>query len=99
VTPARRAQMSWAFYDWANSAFATTVLAGFFPIFFDRYWRRTWPARERLLQGWAGSIASIAVMILAPLLGGVADRRGRKKHFLSPILIFLDIEVTEDSSK
>ena len=29
---------SWVLYDWANSAFATTVMAGFFPIFFERYW-------------------------------------------------------------
>ena len=29
---------SWALYDWANSAFATTVMAGFFPIFFAQYW-------------------------------------------------------------
>jgi len=28
----------WALYDWANSAFATTVMAGFFPIFFKQYW-------------------------------------------------------------
>ncbi|MGA7877686.1 MAG: MFS transporter, partial [Desulfoferrobacter sp.] len=30
--------LSWAFYDWANSAFATTVMAGFFPVFFKQYW-------------------------------------------------------------
>ena len=30
--------ISWAFYDWANSAFATTVIAGFFPIFFKSFW-------------------------------------------------------------
>ena len=30
--------ISWAFYDWANSAFATTVMAGFFPIFYKSYW-------------------------------------------------------------
>ena len=34
----RRQVVSWAFYDWANSAFATTVIAGFFPIFFKQYW-------------------------------------------------------------
>ena len=28
----------WALYDWANSAFATTVMAGFFPVFFKSYW-------------------------------------------------------------
>jgi MFS transporter, UMF1 family len=30
--------VAWAFYDWANSAFATTVMAGFFPVFFKQYW-------------------------------------------------------------
>ncbi|MCU7808263.1 MAG: MFS transporter, partial [Candidatus Thiodiazotropha sp. (ex Semelilucina semeliformis)] len=30
--------LAWSFYDWANSAFATTVMAGFFPLFFKQYW-------------------------------------------------------------
>ena len=30
--------LAWAMYDWANSAFATTVMAGFFPLFFKQYW-------------------------------------------------------------
>ena len=34
----RRDTISWAFYDWANSAFFTTVLAGFFPVFFQKFW-------------------------------------------------------------
>lgn len=34
----RRTTVSWALYDWANSAFATTVMAGFFPLFFKQYW-------------------------------------------------------------
>ena len=34
----RRPVLAWAFYDWANSAFATTVMAGFFPVFFKQYW-------------------------------------------------------------
>ena len=33
-----RKTFSWALYDWANSVFATTVIAGFFPIFFREYW-------------------------------------------------------------
>ena len=70
-------------YDWANSAFATTVLAGFFPIFFDKYWAEALSADQRTYWlGWAGSISSIVVMILAPLLGGIADRKGYKKRFL-----------------
>ena len=34
----RRAIWGWALYDWANSTFATTVMAGFFPVFFKEYW-------------------------------------------------------------
>ncbi|MGH8203920.1 MAG: MFS transporter, partial [Steroidobacteraceae bacterium] len=34
----RRPVVGWALYDWANSAFATTVMAGFFPVFFKQYW-------------------------------------------------------------
>lgn len=79
----RREQISWAFYDWANSAFATTVMAGFFPLFFAKYWAGNLGDGERTYWlGWAGSIASIVVMVLAPLLGGLADRRGYKKRFL-----------------
>ena len=83
MTPERRQQWSWALYDWANSAFATTVMAGFFPIFFAKYWAADLAPGERTYWlGWAGSIASVVVMIAAPLLGGMADRRGLKKRFL-----------------
>ena len=34
----RKGVISWSLYDWANSAFATTVMAGFFPVFFKEYW-------------------------------------------------------------
>jgi UMF1 family MFS transporter len=83
MTPRRRTQVSWALYDWANSAFATTVMAGFFPIFFSRYWAMDMAPGERTYwQGWAGSLSSIVVMVLAPVLGGFADRTGTKKRFL-----------------
>lgn len=41
----KKAVVSWALYDWANSAFATTVIAGFFPIFFKQYWSAGWTRR------------------------------------------------------
>ncbi|MES2488352.1 MAG: MFS transporter [Pseudomonadota bacterium] len=79
----KRGQLSWAMYDWANSAFSTTVLAGFFPIFFAKYWAADLADAERTWWlGWGGAIASLIVMVLAPLLGGVADRKGYKKRFL-----------------
>ena len=79
----RRAQLSWAFYDWANSAFATTVMAGFFPVFFKSYWASGMTATESTVRlGTANAVASLLVVLLAPLLGVIADRSGRKKALL-----------------
>lgn len=74
---------SWAFYDWANSAFATTVMSGFFPLFFKKYWANpNNPAESTYYLGLANSIASIIVAALAPFLGAIADRGTAKKKFL-----------------
>ena len=79
----RKAQLSWAFYDWANSAFATTVMAGFFPIFFNKYWAAgVAPETQTLYQGLTATAASLVVMLLAPWLGAIADRRASRKRFL-----------------
>lgn len=76
----RRAQWSWALYDWANSAFATTVVAGFFPIFFKTYWSSGHSPETSTLQLGVGSaLASLVVLFLAPLVGAIADRSRRKK--------------------
>ncbi len=75
--------VSWAMYDWANSAYATTVMAGFFPIFFKQYWSTGIDAHVSTFHlGSANSVASITVALLAPVLGFVADRGGVKKKFL-----------------
>jgi MFS transporter, UMF1 family len=74
---------SWAFYDWANSAFATTVMAGFFPVFFKAYWANPTNLQQSTFYlGAANSISSIIVAALAPFLGAVADRGSTKKKFL-----------------
>jgi UMF1 family MFS transporter len=75
--------ISWSLYDWANSAFATTVMAGFFPVFFKSYWSAGADMTESTFQlGLANSIASIVIMILAPVLGAIADKGGTRKKFL-----------------
>lgn len=75
--------VAWAFYDWANSAFATTVMAAFFPIFFRAYWGAgNDSALNTFYLGLANSIASIFVALLAPVLGAIADRGGYRKKFL-----------------
>ncbi|MCD6337349.1 MAG: MFS transporter [Candidatus Marinimicrobia bacterium] len=74
---------SWAMYDWANSAFATTVMAGFFPIFFGAYWSAGVANVDTTARlGFANSIASLVVAILAPFLGAIADKGSAKKKFL-----------------
>lgn len=79
----RRAQWSWALYDWANSAFATTVMAGFFPVFFKSYWAVGMSATDSTVRlGTANAVASLLVVLLAPVLGVIADRSGRKKRLL-----------------
>jgi len=82
--PPNRRILAWAFYDWANSAFATTVIAGFFPIFFKEYWAVGMAATEStFLLGVANSLASLLVFLVAPLLGAVADQSGAKQRFLA----------------
>ncbi len=78
-----RKVISWALYDWANSAFATTVMAGFFPIFFKQYWNVGVEVTTSTFRlGLANSIASLIVLAMAPLLGAIGDQGGVRKKFL-----------------
>ena len=82
---------SWVLYDWANSAYATIVLAGFFPIIFAEYFASSIPASERTLYlGISNSSASLILIFLAPLFGLMADKFSNKKLFL---LIFASLSI------
>lgn len=90
----RRSIWSWALYDWANSAFATTVMAGFFPLFFNAYWADpSNPNESTFFLGVANSSGSIIVALMAPFLGAVADRGSAKKRFLV-FFAFLGVTLT-----
>ena len=79
----RRPVVAWAFYDWANSAFATTVMAGFFPVFFKQYWNAGVVATESTYRlGVASGGASFIVAVLAPVLGAIADRSGSRVRLM-----------------
>lgn len=83
MTKDKKAIWGWAAYDWANSAFATTVMAGFFPIFFKQYWSAGADVNTSTAQlGLGNSIASLIVAILAPILGAIADKGTKKKKFM-----------------
>ena len=74
---------SWALYDWANSAYATTVMAGFFPLFFKSYYSAHSDVTVSTAQlGFANSISSLIIVLMAPLLGAIADKASLKKRFL-----------------
>jgi len=70
-------------YDWANSAYVTTVMAGFFPVFFTQYWSHGADVTVTTARlGFANSIASLIVALIAPVLGAIADKGSAKKKFM-----------------
>ncbi len=74
---------SWALYDWANSVFFTTVMAGFFPVFFKQYWAfgvKPSLSTERL--GWILAISGFLLAVLSPTLGVISDKKRLKKKLL-----------------
>ncbi len=78
-----RPVLSWALYDWADSAFATTVMAGFFPAFLKSYWSVDVPVTTSTFRlGVANSVSSLVIVALAPVLGAIADRGSSRKKFL-----------------
>jgi UMF1 family MFS transporter len=82
--PTRKAVWGWALYDWANSAFATTVMAGFFPVFFKQYWSAGVDANLSTARlGLGNAAAGLLVALSAPILGAMADRSAARKRFLA----------------
>ena len=74
---------AWAMYDWANSAFQTTIIAAIFPIYFHNVVAADLgdgPSTSRF--AWATTIAIVIVALVAPLLGAVADYAAMKKRML-----------------
>jgi len=76
----QRAVRAWTMYDWANSAFATTVMAAILPNYFGLY-----IATEESLTVWGYTVAigSLVAALISPVLGAIADFRGTKKVFLA----------------
>ncbi len=78
-----RAVWSWSMYDWANSAYATTVMAGFFPVFFKQYWASGLSANESTFWlGLGNAVAGLIVAVAAPVVGAIADQGGVRKRML-----------------
>lgn len=89
VTPEQRA---WAWYDWANSAFFTTVVTAVFPGFYATYAAAGLaPAEATARFGLVTTVSMATIAISAPVLGAFADYTGSKKRLLA---LFIAIGVT-----
>jgi len=75
---------SWAMYDWANSAFATTIMAAVLPIYYRAIAEPTLTGNQ-ITSYWAytNSIALLLIAIISPILGAMADFKGAKKRYLT----------------
>jgi UMF1 family MFS transporter len=76
---------AWTLYDWANSAFATTILAAVLPIYYSQVAGATLPSRAAATALWSLglSISLFVIAILSPILGTISDIKRGKKGFLS----------------
>ena len=81
----RRVVNAWCMYDWANSAFATTILAAVLPIYYSQVAGATLPSEATATAYWSLglSISLFIVAILSPILGTVSDVMRGKKRFLA----------------
>jgi|RhiMetdeSRZDD1v2_1073273.scaffolds.fasta_scaffold00428_19 MFS transporter, UMF1 family len=82
---------AWAMYDWANSAFQSTVITAVFPPFFSSFAAAGLPPAIATARfAWATTIAVAITAILGPILGAIADYRAIKKRMLA---VFIGIGV------
>jgi UMF1 family MFS transporter len=92
--PQRKAVIGWVLYDWANSAFALSVMAGFFPVFFKTYWSQNVDSAISTARlGYGTALAGMCIAILSPLLGAFADAGRGRKRFLG-MFVFLGVVMT-----
>ncbi len=82
-----RERRAWAMYDWANSAFMTSVIATLFPLFFVSEAAATLPENVALSRfAYASTIAVLIVAVMTPVLGAIADYAAAKKKMLGAFL-------------
>ena len=80
--------LAWALYDWANSAFALSVLAALFPLVLGDYWSEPGNgAAVTARLGWITFAANAVVCISAPFFGAIADAGGYRKRFLTVLAV------------
>lgn len=92
--PINRQERSWILYDAANSAFVLVMVTAIMPLFYKEYAAAGQSAAVSTAHwGFANSTASLILALLAPVLGALADYRGKKKVFFA-LFLFLGLLFT-----
>lgn len=81
-----KTEKSWIMYDWANSVYATNMLAAIFPLYFAAVCKNA-SADNLVLWSYGTSISTFVVAVLAPILGALADHKGNKKKLFTVFLV------------
>jgi UMF1 family MFS transporter len=77
------AALSWCLYDWANSAFATTIMAAVLPVYYGTVAGATLSAnRASSYWGYTNTVAMLIIASLSPILGAMGDAAGKRKSYL-----------------
>lgn len=78
-----REERSWVIYDWGNSAYSMIVTTTIFSLFFKGYVAADYSdVDSTAMLGFANTGAALFTAILAPILGALADRQGKKPLFI-----------------
>ena len=84
----RKELRAWAMYDWANSAFVTTMMGAILPIYYVSVAGATLPEAQRTAYwGYTQTVALVLVALTSPFLGAAADFLGAKKKFLATFAV------------
>ena len=75
-------EWSWIMYDWANSVYATNIMAAIYPTIFASQ-----VPNGDIRWGYATSAATLIVALLAPILGSIADYKGMKKKLFTLFML------------
>jgi UMF1 family MFS transporter len=83
----RREVRAWAMYDWANSAFWSTVITAVFPEFFSSVAAKGLPPAVATARFATITTAALVIIaVLSPVLGAIADHAGIRKRMLGAFL-------------
>ena len=82
MSTSRRGQFSWCFFDWANSAFPTVIVTFVFATYFTEHVAAS-KIQGTALWGYALALSGVAIALLSPVMGAVADKRGGRKPWIA----------------